>query len=272
MNQNHHSEDKYHIQVLQRALRLLEALLQAGQPLSLEQVSRAADVPQSTAFRILANLLRAGYIVEQPEGYWLGLKLLSLGSAVESRLDLTRIAEPQMNALRDLTRETVYLATLTHDFSVLYLGRAGSPQPVSVSLNHPGMTAQPHCTGLGKVLLAFQPEHVLETWLPTATLTPQTPYTLTSPDALRAELDAVRARGYATDNEQHLETICCIAAPVFNAHREVVAAISVAGPKDRMPQPLEDSPLAAQILDAARQISAQLGLQLPLVAFQSSQD
>ncbi len=269
MNQHASNDDKYAIQVLQRALRLLDALLNAGAPLSLEQISRAADVPQSTAFRILANLLRAGYIVEQPDGYWLGLKLLSLGGAVEARLDLTRIATPHMHSLRDLTRENVYLGALTHDQQVLYLGRIASPQAVAVALNQPGSIAPPHCTALGKVLLAFQPASLIEAWLSSATLHPLTPNTITTPAAFRAELEQVRAHGCAADREEYMQTIRCVAAPIFNAHHKIVAAISVSGPKDRMPHSLETSTLAAHLIDAARQISGELGMETPLIATQA---
>lgn len=256
------STERYTIQVLHKALRILDTLLDAQQPLGLEALSERTQTPKSTTFRIITNLLNGDYLTETPDGYWLGLKLLSMGTAVEAHLDVRRIAQPYIKQLRDQTGETVYLATLMQDMRVLYLERAASTQPVAVMLKEPGMTSESHGSGLGKAMLAFKPETVRQKWLAHAELQPLTLNTITTPDALEHELKVIRERGYATDREEFMLTICCIAAPIFDAHQQPIAAISVAGPKHRMPDPLVNSEIAQQVVEIAHQISTRMGLPL----------
>src|SRR5512136_2251272 len=91
----------YSIGVLQKTLMILDVLLEAHHPLALDEIVQQTGTPKSTAFRILTNLLKAGYITHSDSGYWLGLKLLSLGSAVEQHLDVYKIAAPHVQQLRD---------------------------------------------------------------------------------------------------------------------------------------------------------------------------
>lgn len=252
-------EKTYAIHVLQRALHILDVLLQAQQPLSMEAISQQTNTPKSTTFRILTNLLREGYLTRSDEGYWLGLKLLSLGSAVEQRLDYQRIAGAHIRRLRDLTGETVYLATLTPDMQVMYLDKIASQHPIGVTLRNPGMTAPLHCTALGKVMAAYYPDSALLAYLADTRISPCTANTITDPVAFTEELQAIRARGYALDNMEFTTSITCLAAPIFDRRGQVVAAISVAGPNERMPQPLIGSTMAAQVVESARRISTDLG-------------
>jgi DNA-binding IclR family transcriptional regulator len=253
-------DDKYSIQVLERAFNIMDALLQAGEPLSLEAIMKRTEMAKSTAFRIVANLIRYGYLTETDNGYWLGLKMISFGQAVEKNLDVRTLAAPYLEALRDKTNETAYLATLTNDWSVLYLDKCESRQPVGVMLHSPGMTIEMYCTGLGKTLVAHQPEADVRRWLQTHDMPQRTPNTITDSAAFLAELEAIRQRGYGIDNGERSLSIRCIAVPIRNAHGKVVAAVSVAGPKERMPDPLIDSEMAYLALETAEQISAAMGL------------
>jgi DNA-binding IclR family transcriptional regulator len=252
-------DDKYSIQVLERAFNIVEALLQADEPLSLEALMSRTGMAKSTAFRILSNLVRYGYVVETDDGYWLGLKMISLGHAVEKRLDVRTVAMPHLQALRDQTNETVYLATLTSDWAVLYLDKCESKQQVGVFLHAAGMTIETYCTGLGKTLLAYRPEADVRRWLETQELRRRTPNTITEPEAFLAELDAIRERGYGIDNAERSPDIRCIAVPIRNSHNKVVAALSVAGPADRMPTPLIGSEMALLALKTADEISTAMG-------------
>ena len=116
-----------------------------------------------------------------------------------------------------------------------------------------------YCTSLGKTLLAFRPAPDVERWLRTPTLKAMTPDTITSPRKLLKDLRTIRERGYAVDEQEHELGVRCIAAPVSNHSGEVVAAISVAGPADRMPRPLAGGAIAAAVVAAARAISVELG-------------
>ena len=256
-------DDRYSIQVLERAFSVMETLLQANQPLSLEAIMTRTNMAKSTAFRIIANLLRHGYLTETDSGYWLGLKMISFGQAVEQNLDVRQIAAPYLAALRDQTDETVYLAALTNDWSVLYLDKCSSRQPVGVTLHSAGMTIETYCTGLGKTLLAHEPEAEVRHWLQTHDRPPRTPNTIADPDAFLAELEAIRQRGYGIDNGERSLSIRCIAVPIRDAHGKVVAALSVAGPTERMPDPLIGSQTAYLALQTAEKISVSMGLPTP---------
>jgi DNA-binding IclR family transcriptional regulator len=256
-------EDKYSIQVLERAFAIMDVLLEAGEPLSLEAIMTRAGLAKSTAFRLISNLVRYGYVTETNNGYWLGLKMISFGQAVVSNLDVRAVALPYLEALRDQTNETVYLAALTNDWSVLYLDKCESRQAVGVNLHSPGMTIEMYCTGLGKTLVAYCPEDEVRDWLQSHDLTQRTPNTITHSEAFLAELEAIRQRGYGIDNGERSLSIRCVAVPIRNGHNKVVAALSVAGPTERMPNPLIASDIAFQALNAAAQISAALGMPVP---------
>ena len=253
-------DDKYSIQVLERAFSIMDSLLAAGEPLNLEMIMTRTGMAKSTAFRIVSNLVRHGYLCETESGYWLGLKMISFGQAVEKNLDVRRIAAPYLSALRDRTNETVYLAALTNDWAVLYLDKCESKQPVGVMLHSPGMTIETYCTGLGKTLVAHRPEAEVRRWLKTQDLSQRTPNTITDPEAFIAELELIRQRGYGIDNGERSLSIRCIAVPIRNAQGKVVAALSVAGPTERMPNPLIESDMAFLSVEAAEQISAAMGM------------
>src|SRR5664279_5617776 len=90
-------DNKYSIQVLDRAFSIMDALLEARQPLSLDLLVARSGLPKSTAFRIVSNLIHYGYVCETEGGYWLGLKLISFGTAVENRLTVQGIAAPHLD-------------------------------------------------------------------------------------------------------------------------------------------------------------------------------
>jgi IclR family KDG regulon transcriptional repressor len=259
-NNNNH----YSIQVLQRAMRILDVLLEARHALSLEEIVRRSKTPKSTTFRILENLLEQDYVTKTDEGYWLGLKMISFGAAVEHKLDLQRLARAELLHLRDIVKETVYLAALSNDMRVVYLEKIEAPQAVGVLMVSIGMTLPMHCTALGKTIAAYRPEEDIRSWMRKHPLEALTPYTLTDPDTLLTELRAIRQRGYATDERENNVSIRCIAAPVRNSRGEVIAAISVAGPENRMPNPLVGSDIAQQTWETAWRISEALGAERPV--------
>jgi DNA-binding IclR family transcriptional regulator len=142
---------------------------------------------------------------------------------------------------------------------VLYLERLQSPHPIGFMRSRIGAIVPAYCTSLGKTLLAFRPADEVEAWLRAQTLKTMTPWTITSSRRLLKELRAIRERGYGLDEQEHELGVRCIAAPIRNHTGDVVAAISIAGPADRMPTPLIDSPMAGNLVATARAISLELG-------------
>jgi DNA-binding IclR family transcriptional regulator len=241
-----------------KALDLLNAFSFSQRRLSLGDLATRTGIPRATAFRLLSTLEVSGYVTKTGGEYQLGLKCFMLGNIVAADLDLREVARAHLVALRDATRETTQIAILDH-WQVVYLERVPSPQPVGFMRARAGAILPAHCTGLGKTLLAFEPETEVAAWAATQTFAPLTRHTITSARRLLDELRAIRERGYGVDEEENELGVRCIAAPVRNHEGRVIAAISAAGPAERMPRTLVGSDAAAAVVRAAQAISSDLG-------------
>jgi IclR family transcriptional regulator, KDG regulon repressor len=256
---NRTAQREYSIKAIQRGLDILEALLEARSPLSLEHICARTGLPKSTAFRIVSNLIQRQYLIEGGEGYWLGFKPLQLGALVEEKLDLKHQALPFLRQLVDRFGETVHLAVLDEDFRVLYVEKLTAERAVGVMISRVGLTAPMHCTALGKVMAAFKPEDEIRRWILASGLKAYTDATITEEKSFLRELSEIRCRGYAIDNVEHELGVRCIAAPILDKSGAVIAALSIAGPDTRMPAPLIGSPMAMQIVETGRRISRVFG-------------
>jgi IclR family transcriptional regulator, KDG regulon repressor len=249
---------RYTVDAAAKALELLNVFSFREPRFSLSNLASRTGIPRATAFRLLSTLEQYGFIAKVGAEYHLGIKCLVLGNVVAADLDVREKAHPHLVALRDLTRETTHVAVL-HQWQVVYLERVPSPQPVGFMQSRAGAILPAYCTALGKTLLSGQPESDVAAWAATQTFAPLTPHTATSAAHLLEELRAVRAQGFAVDEQEHEIGVRCIAAPIHNHRGEVIAAISVAGPDYRMPETLAGSAVAAQVCASARAISLELG-------------
>lgn len=249
----------YSIQALQRGMKVLDALLESRTPLSLEQICTNTELPKSTAFRVIANLLHGHYLIETEDGYWLGLKMLRFGALVEEKLDLTKQAHPFLLHLRDQANETVHLAVLDDDLRVVYLGKLPTQHAVGLMKSRIGSTAPMHGTALGKAMAAFRPEDEISQRIRTEGLKALTDATITDEETFLQELCEIRSRGYAVDNGEFEASVRCVAAPIRDRTGSVIAAVSISGPDSRMPVPLIGSSLAMQVVETAQRISHALG-------------
>ncbi|HKB09316.1 MAG TPA: IclR family transcriptional regulator [Vicinamibacterales bacterium] len=249
---------RYTVDAAAKALDLLSAFSFREPRLSLADLAARTGIPRPTAFRLLTTLEQAGFVAKVSGEYQLGIKCFVLGNIVAASLDLREKAQRHLAQLRDATGETVHLAVLD-GWQVLYLERLQSPHPIGFMRSRIGAIVPAYCTGLGKTLLAHKPPADVESWLSTQTLHTMTPQTITSPRRLMKELRAIRERGYGLDEQEHEIGVRCLAVPIANHTGEVIAAISVAGPADRMPRPLVGSEMAAAAVAAARAISTELG-------------
>jgi DNA-binding IclR family transcriptional regulator len=250
--------DRYTVDAAAKALELLSTFSFREPRLSLADLATRTGIPRATAFRLMSTLEQSGFIQKVHGAYQLGIKCFVLGNIVAGGMDLRETAHPHLVALRDASRETVQIAILDH-WQVVYLERMLSPQPVGFMRSRAGAILPAYCTGLGKTLLAFRPEAEVAAWAARQRFPALTPHTITSAKRLLKELRVIRERGYGLDEEEREHGVCCVAAPVSNHTGEVVAAISVAGPRGRMPRELADSDLAAAVVASARAISIDLG-------------
>jgi DNA-binding IclR family transcriptional regulator len=249
---------RYTVDAAAKALELLSVFSFREPRLSLADLAMRTGIPRATAFRLLSTLEQSGFLVKVHGAYQLGIKCFVLGNIVAGGLDLRETAHPHLVALRDSTRETTQIAILDH-WQVVYLERMLSPLPAGFMRSRAGAILPAYCTGLGKTLLAFRPDAEVADWAATQRFPALTPRTITSARRLMKDLRGIRERGYGLDEEEREKGVCCIAAPVRNHTGEVVAAISVAGPRQRMPRELAGSDVASAVVDTANVISIDMG-------------
>lgn len=223
------------LSTLDKGLRVLETLGRDGadRGLTLTELGRLLGMHRTTLFRFLATLRARGYVERDPgtDRYRLGLEVLSLASSLLDGLDVRRLARPVLVALSDATRELVHLAVFDQGY-VVTIERIEGKEPLSLQTGI-GARRPAYCTASGKAILAWlaadDVDRVVAAGMPAVM-----PRTITSAAALAAELAEVRARGYAVDDEERIAGVRCVAAPVFDHERGVVAAVSIAAPLVRM--------------------------------------
>lgn len=242
------------VQSVLHALAVLECF-ERDPVLGISEMSRRTGLPKSTVHNLVQTLVARHWLRRTSTGrYQLGTRLVALGSLVFDRLEITEVAEPILRRLERQFRETVHLAVVDGG-EVFYVHKIEADRSVRMS-SRVGRTAALHCTGAGKLLLAFRPElweRALATGLP-----PRTARTITDPAALQAELARIRQQGYAVDNEETEESLLTVAVPVYDYSRQAVAAITVAGPSTRM-RALGVEAVAQSAQAAGRQLSQELG-------------
>ena len=249
---------RYTVDAAAKALDLLNAFSFNDRRLALSDLAARTGIPRATAFRLLSTLEASGFVTKIDGVYQLGVKCFVLGNIVAADLDLKDVAHPHLVGLRDATRETTHLAILDR-WQVVYLERLPSPHPVGFMRSRVGAILPAFCTALGKTLLCHRPEAEVAAWAAAQKFPSMTPRTITSARRLLKELRDTRARGYALDEEEHELGVRCVAAPVRNHEGKVIAAISVAGPTERMPRTLAGSDIARAVVAAAQAISLDLG-------------
>ena len=216
------------INSVEHALRLIEALHEA-QPLSVSELARRLGLPRPTVYRLLRTLGGHGFLVQESNAYRLSLRLLELASTALSASALQAAAQPVLAALAARTGETAHFAVLDGD-RVGYVAKVESAHPIRM-FSHVGWRGPLHATGVGKVLLAWSAPSLLGRVLD-GMREAFTPHTLTGAGELAAEVERIRAVGYAIDRQELIEGLACVAAPVLAGPR-LVGAVSVAGPVAR---------------------------------------
>ena len=253
------NSQKYQIAVVLRALDVLELLASSGQPMGAAEVASHLDILRNGAFRLLSTLRSRGYVEQDAETrkYWLGLRLFQLGNAVFGGQDIRRLAFPILEDLRNRFQETVNLALLDGEW-VLYVERIESPRSLRTSTAI-GTRVPLYCSSLGKAILAHLPPEQVDALLSSGLHTARTENTITDPQALLAELEVIRRRGYALDKEENMAGVRCVGAPIFDSLGRAFAAVSVSGPTQRIAEHIAQGEIARDVMSAARQISERLG-------------
>jgi DNA-binding IclR family transcriptional regulator len=243
---------------VERALSMLEAVGQRPGGMTNSEISRRLEIPKSSASYVLRVLERRGYLHRDAESgrYRLGLALLSLARSVDEGQDVREAALPVLRQLADRCRLTAHLGVLDAGEAV-YVEKAEVPGLIKMA-TYPGRRTDVHSTSIGKAILAHVAEHEVEAIARERGLARRTPKTITSLARLRRDLELVRERGFALDDEENNVGVRCVAAPVFDAVGRVVASINVTGTTAQIGED-ELAKVAEAVRDAARRVSEKLG-------------
>lgn len=242
---------------LDRVDLILDAMAEYGF-LTLSEAVRATGIPRSTAHRLLTRMVQMRWLLRVGSRYELGVRLFELGSEAIRNHWFHRVAYPHLNELQRRTGYVVHMAYLD-GVDVVYWEKVGSSAFASALATRIGARRPAHRTALGKALLAAEPSAVFES--PAfANLKSATPLSITSVDALRAEIGRARSEGLAYDRGESIIGVGCIAAPVLAGQANTsdghttTAAISVCAPVEAL-----NRGVAAAVRSAATDISRAVG-------------
>lgn len=257
----HDRTEQNTVRALDRAMALLQALA-ASDGLTLTELAQAQGESPATVYRVLTTLAQRQMVELDPRGqvWHVGAGTFRAGAAFLRRTNVVERARAPMQALMRATDETANLG-IEQQGEVLFLTQVETQRAIRAFFP-PGTRSPMHASGIGKALLAWLPGTRVAQVLARRGMEAFTALTLTSPDALAAELTRTRGRGYAIDDQEKTQGMRCVAAPVFNGYGEPVAGLSVSGPAFRMP--LEATAgIGARVRAAADAVTEAIGGQRP---------
>lgn len=248
------------VPALTRAIDILDTIARLG-PCSAATLIDELGIPKSTAYLLLGELRRQRFLsLDSQDNYCLWTRLVELAGHAVSRMDLREMARPRLTQLMDESGLLCHLGIIDNG-SAYYILKIESLATISVR-SHEGKSLSLSRSGIGKCLLAWQPDRVQETIIASLDWERVTPTTLTSAQQMRDELARIRARGWSFDNGEDYPDVRCVAAPVFNANNDLTAAISVVGTRLQINEDNRDY-LAGKAIACAKDISRLLGWKSP---------
>ena len=248
----------YHIKSIKKALIILNSFNYDKYEMDLEELSKIANLPKSTARRILITLEDENMIVKNKNNdkYRLGIRLFHFGQIVKSKLEVKSIALPTIRELAHNTGETVELFFLSGEKRVSLEKIEG---PLDTREETKLVKILPLYAGApGKAILAFLPQERINRIITKEKLIPLGPKTITDPEKLRNNLQEIKREGYAISLEEIVPGWCSIAAPIFNEYKEIVASIGVSGASIRFSEGKKMN-IISLVKEAANKISTSIG-------------
>lgn len=247
------------VQSVDRTLAILDALGREGTPMTLTALSAELKLNISTVHRLLSTLIVWGFVEQEIETgkYKLGIKAFEIGNAVFKNLDLFKVAKPILKELVEKFNETVNLAVLDGR-EVVYINQIESKNVIKM-MAKPGSRGPAHCTGSGKVLLSRLSNREIERLFAKRKFEKFTETTVGCVEELKKVLDEVRQLGYAIDREEIEVGVRCAAVPVYTYEGNLVAALSLSGPANRLSYDYLEETIVPELLESAEKISKSLG-------------
>lgn len=240
---------------IRRTIQVLDLLARKG-ALGARGVAQQLNLPVGSVHRLLIELEAEKVVERNAEGSWqLAYRLLEIVDLQLDGVEIPRLARPFCENMAEVTRETVNLNLLTGGACVC-IDKVRGSDGMQLDLRI-GSRAPLYCGGSAKAMLAFLPEAERERII----AEPRerfTAFTLMEPDALRGELDDIRTRGYAIDNQEMVIGVFCVGVPIVDRTGRPVAAISITGSSQKTPGP-GVAPWVAMLQDACMEVSRRLG-------------
>ena len=242
------------VQSVERVFELLELIADAGGEVMLSELSSSTALPLPTIHRLLRTLVTLGYVRQLPNRrYSLGPRLIRLGEGANKQLGV--LARPQLKSLVDRLGETANMAVLDADM-IVYVAQVPSRHSMRM-FTEVGRRAHAHSTGVGKAILAQLDDATVRGIISRTGLPAATPKSIGDIDTLLRDLEQIRQRGYAVDEEEQEIGVRCFATAVANAPTPM--AVSVSGPVSRVDEAFADRAVPV-LREAARTISEALNL------------
>jgi DNA-binding IclR family transcriptional regulator len=246
-----------HVQSLERALDIIEALSSEPEGLGVTELSQRIGLHKSTAHRLLATLVQRGYVSKTNSGcYHIGLKIIEIASYYINSLELQTESRPYVAQITAELGLTAHIGVLEGD-QVVYIERMDVLSGVKL-YSQIGLRMHAYCSSLGKCLLSGFNSEQLAKVMTNCSFNKFTPNTISSLDELIAELRVVRKQGFAIDNLEYSLNNRCIAAPIYDYRGEIIAAISASGPPTILHQD-RIAEVAAYVCEKAMAISKSMG-------------
>ena len=256
---------RYAINSILRANAILRLLAADSSGLRIGDLAKRLDLDRTTVFRLIATLEECAFVerVADTKAYKLGVGVFEIGSAYLRSTDLHSLARPVMIDLARRAQEAVHWAILSGDKAVC-IDKIDSPRGLG-STSKIGRAVPLNSGSVGKVLLAFQPAETRERLLASMDLPRLTDRTITTTGSMRKEIDEIRRTGYSLSLGEGESDMACVAAPIFDHDRRIVAGLSIGGVIQRFADPESAAFLTGEVKKAAAAISEKLGCpDLPL--------
>lgn len=249
------------VKAVDHAFDVLEALGGEREELGVTELAKELGFSKNNVFRLLATFQERGYVGQNPktENYRLGLKVFEMAQVYLHKSGLVRNARPVLQDIVARCNESAYISILAQG-EVVYLDLVESRQMVKL-IPRVGRRLPSYCTAAGKIQLAFQNEDDLERLFKDKALKRFTDNTLADYESLLKEFEGCAGKGFALDNQEYEDEVKCVAAPVRDYTRRVVAGVSVSGPTFRLSEERIRDELVPLVVEAGKTISSKLGFQ-----------
>lgn len=250
------------IQSVERALRILDLFDEYHKELKITEISSRMDLHKSTVHSLLKTLQEHHYIEQNPDNgkYRLGMKLLERSSRLVQSLDIRQVAKSYLENLSKTTGQTAHLVILDGKEGV-YIDKVEGEKAV-IRYSRIGRRIPLHCSGVGKALVAFKPLEQLRAILKDYEYQKHTDYTIRTEEAFLQELELVKKRGYATDDQENEPGVFCIAAAIRDHSGETIAAVSISMLKARVTEEDKET-YVRYLLQTADELSKRMGYGIP---------